>query len=362
MLVSKQEPSPILVEPHFGYRDNSGLPYTPTLPETVREFLRVIDCIRTPVHSLTTINFLLQVSTGGAFIIFISYFASPGSLLFLVFGVLWLGTIYNTVWYHRYCSDFAFQFARQIYPRIFLWTNPMAFIFREEIYAIPHKIHHQRTDRPGDPYGPHLGYVASFLSPELTQRINPNITREEFDARLRGIDHIGLHKNTYAQFRRTASFENVYYYAARVSLSQSLWISIAYTFGEAAFVLAYYSAIFIATILIRDFNWRGHGGNRQGQIKRSNWEFEKKTRALNQYFYGIVASEWHDNHHHYITSAKNGFLPGQIDIAFATIKTLHRLGIVKCYINSESLFQKQCLAENPSHKQELNQDRRALSR
>ncbi|HKY09158.1 MAG TPA: hypothetical protein VJQ55_12985, partial [Candidatus Binatia bacterium] len=117
------------------------------------------------------------------------------------------------------------------------------------------------------------------------------------------------------------------------------------------FVLAYYAAIFTATILIRDFNWRGHGGNRHGQFKRKNWEFDRRTRALNQYFYGYIASEWHDNHHHYITSAKNGFLPGQIDMAFVIIKFLHRMGVVESYINAETLFHKQCISLDRVHRE-----------
>jgi len=43
-------------------------------------------------------------------------------------------------------------------------------------------------------------------------------------------------------------------------------------------------------------------------------------------------------------SANNGFLPGQIDIAFQLIKLMHRLGIVKSYIDAKPLFEKECLA------------------
>jgi stearoyl-CoA desaturase (delta-9 desaturase) len=336
------EKSSILVEPHYGYAAADGLPYKPTCAEAIREWLHVMNCVHNPQHSLTAINFLFQIGVGVAFIIFMTRFLSLDSFLFMLLVVLVFGTGYNTVWYHRYCSDLAFRFSHLTFAKIFLWTNPLAFIFREEIYAIPHKIHHQRTDKPGDPYGPHLGYLANFLSPELTQRINPNISREEFRARQRTILHIGLHSHSYEQFRRTASIENVYYYAARIIVTQFIWISLTSALGGHALVLAYYSAIFITTILIRDFNWRGHGGNVQ-VVKRNNWEFDKKTRALNQYFYGFIASEWHDNHHHYITSANNGFLASQIDIAFIMIQALHRLGIIKSYINAETLFRKQCL-------------------
>ena len=50
--------------------------------------------------------------------------------------------------------------------------------------------------------------------------------------------------------------------------------------------------------------------------------------------------EWHDNHHEYPISASNGFLPGQIDIAFQIIKLMHRTGIVESYIDARALFER----------------------
>jgi stearoyl-CoA desaturase (delta-9 desaturase) len=85
-----------------------------------------------------------------------------------------------------------------------------------------------------------------------------------------------------------------------------------------------------------------HGGN-QPRRKKVGWEFDDRNYALNQWFYGYIASEWHDNHHKYPFSASNGFLPGQIDLAFQIIKLLHRLGIVESYVNAKPLFEKECL-------------------
>ena len=107
-------------------------------------------------------------------------------------------------------------------------------------------------------------------------------------------------------------------------------------------MIAWYSSIFVITSLIRDFNWRGHGGNSR-HIKKPGWEFDKRSFALNQRFYGYIASEWHDNHHKYATSANNGFLPGQIDIAFHVIKTLQRFGVIQSYIDSSPRFKEEML-------------------
>lgn len=337
---TKNKSSP-LVEPRFGYADDVGNPYQPTVLETLRECGYVLDVFHNPSHALTVINFGFELFTLFILFTYLSAFWSSGSFIFLVALVLIFATVHNTIWYHRYCSDISYQFTRLVYARIILWTNPLAFIFREEIYAIPHKIHHQKTEKPGDPYGPHLGYFASFFAPELTQRINSKLSEPDFEALKKSIKHIGLCTGSYGHFTKTGSIESVTVYAARSIVSQSLWIAIALASGGMSYVTAYYSAIFIITMLIRDFNWRGHGGSSAGQ-KRRDWEFHTKSYALNQYFYGWVASEWHDNHHHYFTSARNGYLRGQIDIAFHTIKFLHKLGIVKSYIDATNIFRAQC--------------------
>ena len=116
--------------------------------------------------------------------------------------------------------------------------------------------------------------------------------------------------------------------------------------GGLDIVWAWYAAIFFITFLIRDFNWRGHGGNKPRPKKRG-WEFDDKSYALNQWFYGYLASEWHDNHHKYPSSANNGFLAGQIDFAFLLIKLMYRLGVVESYVDARPIFQKECLNCSP---------------
>lgn len=332
---------PPLVEPRFGYADDVGNPYKPTALETLRECGYVLDVFHNPSHTLTVVNFGFELLTLFILLTYVSVFWSSGSFVFLVALVLIFATVYNTIWYHRYCSHISCRFTSLVYARIILWSNPLAFIFREEIYAIPHEIHHQRTEKPGDPYGPNLGYLASFFAPELTQRINPKLSEPDFETLKKSIEHIGLCTCSYDRFTKTGSIENITVYTVRSIVSQSLWIAIIFGLGGISYVTAYYSAIFVITMLIRDFNWRGHGGTSAGQ-KRRGWEFHKKSYALNQYFYGWIASEWHDNHHHYCTSARNGFLPGQIDIGFQLIKFLHKLGIVKSYIDATHIFRAQC--------------------
>ena len=191
-------------------------------------------------------------------------------------------------------------------------------------------------------FSPHLGWLASFLAAELTQRINTNITEHDYDLLKSRIHHIGLRINNYEVFKKTGAMEHVAQYFSRVVFAQVFWLTLVYAMGGTTFVLAWYASQFVITSLIRDFNWRGHGGAYH-RSKISGWEFDKRSYALNQRFYGYIASEWHDSHHKYPTSANNGFLPGQIDIAFRFIKTLCSLGIVRSYTDSFPRFKEEML-------------------
>lgn len=330
--------STILVEPLYGYSKEGDRPHTPTVREAMVEWINAINFIENPHRTLAAANLGFHLLTGVVFIYYILNHLSLFNFLFMVLTVYGLTTIYNTIWYHRYCSHLAFTFRKSFFALLFLWTNPL--VFREESYAIPHRVHHQLTEKAGDPYGPHLGWLGSYLAAESNQKLNTDITEEEYESLKRSIRHIGFKANTYAQFRRTGSVENVIHYWVRVLFAQFFWITIFLYLGLGDYILAWYAGIFAAMFLIRDFNWHGHGGLFRRK-KRPGWEFDTNSNALNQYFYGYLASEWHDNHHKYPTSANNGFLPGQIDSAFELIKALWKIGMIATYVDALSTFEKE---------------------
>jgi len=329
--------SPILVEPRFRHSGVHDYPQFPTFKEVISEFFHALNFLTYPTHTVLAANFFLYLLTSAAFIIFSFNYLSLNSLIFTSICIIFLGTVYNAVWFHRYCCHSAYHFKKARYSSLFLWTNPLSLIFREEVYAIPHRIHHEQSERDADPYGPHLGWLGSFLSTELTQRLNTNITAREYELLTSSISHIGLAENTFEEFKRTGSIEKVTQYLSRAIFAQLLWLGLVFAFGGITYVVAWFASLFIATSLIRDFNWRGHGGNSR-HMKKPGWEFDERSYALNQRFYGYIASEWHDNHHKYPTSANNGFLPGQIDIAFNVIRFLRKIGIVQSYIDSSPRF------------------------
>jgi fatty-acid desaturase len=332
----------LLMEPTFARGTSESCSKPPTLAKIIAEWLDAINFFKYPPRFLIALTFFFHATTAVIFVYFIFNRVTVDRLIFMFVSAVAIVIVYNnTVWYHRYCSHAAFKFTKDAYTKLFLSSNPIP--FREESYAIPHMIHHQRTEKPGDPYGPHLGWLGSYLAIESSGKINTSITEPEFARLKSSTEHIGLQANDYEQFRRFASIENVAHFLTRTTFAQLVWSIFIYSVAGASYVLSWYSAIFCAVFLMRDFNWRGHGGS-YSRAKIPGWEFDDKSYALNQRFYGYLASEWHDNHHKYFFSANAGFLPGQIDIAFQIIKLMHRAGIVESYLDARPLFEKECLA------------------
>jgi len=60
--------------------------------------------------------------------------------------------------------------------------------------------------------------------------------------------------------------------------------------------------------------------------------------SINQVWPGIVAGEWHNNHHAYPNSARSGFKPWQVDSAWYYIKFMSMIGAVSSYRDSKEQF------------------------
>jgi len=289
----------------------------PTLKEVLLEWFDSINLRKGISRFIPAFYAIHHLATLGVFVYFLIHFFSITAILSIVGLSIFMGTVYNTIWYHRYCSHQAFKFRNLWFARLFLWTNPT--LFREESYVIPHRIHHAKSDKPGDPYGPHLGWLGSYLAAEIQQIMNRNITNAEYDRMAKSLAHIGFVKNSYPQFQRTGSVENIWHYAARVLVANLLWSALAYSVAGWPGVLALISSIFLFTFLLRDFNFRGHS-NLLG--------LQKFGIPVNQSIYGIIAGEWHENHHAKPRLAVSGFRWWQVDLPYLMIKLMRICGVV----------------------------------
>ena len=101
-----------------------------------------------------------------------------------------------------------------------------------------------------------------------------------------------------------------------------VWSALAYAAAGYQGVLAWISGIFLFTFVVRDFNYRGH---------TSLVGTKKKGAPVNQVIYGIIAGEWHENHHDHPRAARSGFAWWQVDIPYWFIRLLNLCGAVDHY-------------------------------
>jgi stearoyl-CoA desaturase (delta-9 desaturase) len=316
-----------LLEPTYGWADPNGRAHRPSVREALVELADSVNPFMHRQRVLPLVFFVFHAVTGVLFVasfVFITWWTLLWA--FAVHQIVSL--VYQTFWYHRYCSHGAFRFSSLWFPRLLLWTNPV--VLKEETYTIAHRIHHRRPDCAGDPYGPHLGWVGSYLSWESLYKTNTDMGEREYEALSRSFRHLGMPVNDYERFRRTGSIEQLWHYALRTITAQVLFIATSYALGGLPFVLSGYAGIFVFTFLLREFAWRGHGGDTP-RPKRAGWEFDTRSRSTNHRFFGYLAGEWHDNHHRLPTSANCAILPGQVDVVFLFIRLLHGLRIVTSY-------------------------------
>jgi stearoyl-CoA desaturase (delta-9 desaturase) len=320
------EAYPLLEEPFYGWTRDGTTAYHPTAREVLRDVMNSVDPRRGITRVAPFATALFYVATAMAAVVYLARGPRPATLLFIVGVVTFVSIVYNTVWFHRYCSHGAFRFKRPWARQIFLFTNPT--FFREESYALPHRVHHARSDEPGDPYGPHLGRLGTLLAIETSQRTNLRIPPWRYRTLCRLLAHVGIPMNSYEEFLRTGSVEPVGHFLFRAMFAQAFYALVMYAIGGGELVVAWYGGLFFFLTQLRDFNWRGHGGARSREAAPNR---PGPTTARNQAFYGLFAGEWHGNHHLCPRSARAGDGPWQVDLAFTVIRALYRIGLVGSY-------------------------------
>ena len=271
---------------------------------------------------------LLAIAIGSFFLL---YYVSAINLFWFGLILLFHIQVFHTFWYHRYCAHKAFRFRGKIVPFLMMWLNPLA--LKEEVYALPHWVHHTLPDTKNDPYGPHFGFWGSFLALERTFFFNREMNTKTFLTCQKMLSHLPTTWNDREAFQRSGSFEHPALYPLRFAIANGFWIALFLVAGRPDLLSAWYLAVAIVLIFLRDFSFRGHDPSTDREQKVDRTSF-----AVNHWFYGWIVSEWHDNHHRFSSSAKNGFEKYQLDLTFVLIVVLHRLRIVESYIDSTDAY------------------------
>ena len=294
----------VLQPPSYGWNDNKGELIKPTVLQILKEFFTRLNVVGDRKNWLPFFSWLKVFCLLTFFFIFLFNFLHIWTLLAaFVYSMIIMGT-HGTIWHHRYCTHGAYTF-RNAFWRFFT-QNLTINVIPEEIYVISHHVHHAKSDQPGDPYNAYAGFLYCFLADVISWILN-----------------------------------------------WSFWYITFYMLGGHALACSMFGAAGFWAIGVRTFNYEGHGKGEEKQ--REGVDYNHKDNSVNQLWPGIVAGEWHNNHHLFPKSARSGFKPHQIDFAWYYIKFMSLVGAVSHYKDFKKQFMSQYHQPYQLSKTEQNQ-------
>ena len=314
----------VLDPPTYGFTRNGQL-YVPSTRELFREFLGNMNIFGPQGDWLALVNWAFTFSLVIPFVLFFVYYFNFAYLFIgLTYAMVLMGT-HGTIYLHRFCTHRAFTF-RNSFARFFV-RNMGIKIIPEEVYAISHRVHHWKSEKPGDPYNVHGGWLYCFMSDANHQRIAQDLSEKDYEQLKKLLNHTGVKLNSYAQYKRWGSLSHPVRTVVHYLLNWGFWFAVFYAIAGIPFAIAMFGMAGVWAFGVRTFNYDGHGRGKDRRVE--GIDFDTETLAINQIWVGYVAGEWHSNHHLYPNGARSGFLPYQLDLAWLFIRFYQLIGGVK---------------------------------
>lgn len=324
----------MLEPPSYGWTNADGELSKPTTKQLFSEFFSRINIFKSQKNWLGFIGWFWIVALAPFLIIFfVKYFSWKLLIAGFLYSMVLMGS-HGTVWYHRYSTHQAFRFKNSFWR--FITRNLVIKVIVEEVYVISHHVHHSKSEQPGDPYNVHAGGLYCFLADVNHQKIAQDLSEKDYEKVKGFLTHTGMYLNTYEEYQKWGSFANPYRTMIQWVLNWGFWYLIFFLIGGHALAFVLFGSAAVWAIGIRTFNFEGHG---KGEDKRQEGvDFNWEDYSVNQIWPGYVAGEWHNNHHLFPRSARNGFLNYQLDLPFYYIYFLYKLGGVSEYQNDKKIF------------------------
>lgn len=334
----------VLQKPSYGWKNENGELIVPSVKQLYAEAFSRINIFKSKKNWISLISWLVVLCMLPLFFIFLFYYFSlPLVGVIVVYSMIIMGT-YGTIWYHRYCTHKSYTFSHPIFR--FITQNLVIRTLPEEMYVVSHHVHHAKSDEPGDPYNARGGFMYCMLSDVNHQSISKDLNEADYKKAVHFMKHTGVPINSYQQYQKWGSLANPYHTIGLWLLNWAFWYTAFYFMGGHALASALFTATMLWFILVRAFNYTGHGGGKEKHV--DGIDFDKSNLSVNQTRPGLFAGEWHNNHHLYPASARAGFLRYQLDLPWVYIYTLHKLGAVSSYHDSKKEFLKKYVHQNNS--------------
>jgi sn-1 stearoyl-lipid 9-desaturase len=221
--------------------------------------------------------------------------------LYWVAGSLGIGLAYHRLLTHRgfKCPKW-FEYFLTVCATLALEGGPI-------FWVGVHRLHHQITDKPGDPHSPrdggfwaHMGWI---MSGESLHNANsdrllpyvPDLRKDKF--------HLWISK---------------YHYVPMIVLGIGLW-----AFGGLAVMMW---GIFFRTVFLLHSTWFVNSATHMWGSKR--FATDDDSRNLWWVAYLSFGEGWHNNHHAHPQSARHGLAWYEFDLNWYAIKAFSWLGLI----------------------------------
>jgi len=313
----------VLDPPSYGYRRNEKL-YVPRQKEIYKEFFTRLNILTSKKNWLPFFSWsLILLFAPFFFLFFFHYFTWKLLIIGFVYSMVILGT-HGTIYLHRYGSHNAFTFSNKFW--LFFTRSLVVKTIPEEAYVISHHVHHYLSEKPGDPYNVHGGWLYCFLADVNHQAISRNLSPEEYAKTANLIRHMGIRVNSYAQYQKWGSVTHPFWTVLDFATNWAFWFTAFYLMGGMPLVSALFGWTVVWAVGVRTFNYDGHGGGKDK--RREGVDFNWGDLSINQKWPGLVTGEWHNNHHLYPNGIRAGFLPYQWDYAWLFIVFYKWIGAI----------------------------------
>jgi sn-1 stearoyl-lipid 9-desaturase len=334
----------VLHVPSYGWKDASGELIVPTKKQLLKEAFSRVNVFKNRRNWISMMSWLMPLCMLPFFYFFLVDYFSLGLLVaFIVYAMVIMST-HGTIWFHRFSTHQAYTFSHPIWR--FITQNLVIKTFPEEIYVVSHHVHHAMSDEPGDPYNAKGGFLYCMLSDVNHQSIAREMSEEDYAKATSFLAHTGVQINSYSQYLKWGSVATPFYTFALWFGNWAFWYGAFYLMGGHALACTMFAAAMFWFVLVRAFNYTGHGGGEEKH--KDGIDYDRSNLSINQTRPGLLSGEWHNNHHLYPRSARAGFLPYQIDLAWIYIFLMHKLGAVSSYRDSKALFMKRYIAKTES--------------
>lgn len=219
-----------------------------------------------------------------------------------------------TAFFHRYLSHKTFQTSR-IVQFVFILIGTMSAQRGPLWWAAHHRYHHRFTDTEQDPHSSTHGFWYSHVGWFLNDQ-NFNIRKEVVKDWLKYPELIWLDRFSLPVVLVTA--------AAIYGLGE--WLAVAYpqlaTSGPQLLVWGFVISTVLLIHATLCINSLAHlYGSR---------DFDTQDQSRNNFFLSMITlgEGWHNNHHFYAGSTRQGFYWWQIDVTYYLLKVMSWFGLV----------------------------------